>query len=79
MDILKERMTRMYRLTELKLLDPTTNASKAAQLALIGVDLATYIFKIEAEGISAVIGSNSFFNKMRHKAAEAEDTDIRND
>jgi hypothetical protein len=63
--MLKDRILRIYRIMEQKVSNPDISASTAARCALAGQDLATYLFRLEVEGLDAVVGVNNFFDIMK--------------
>jgi hypothetical protein len=65
--ILKDRLTRLYRQLEQRASAATTKAREAAVLAIVAQDIAIKILKLESEGLKALSDKN---NKIANKAAE---------
>ena len=61
--ILKDRLTRLYRHLYLKLESPNTKVGQAAKIADTAQQIATNIFKLEVEGLRGLSYMKTFANK----------------
>jgi hypothetical protein len=73
LEMLKDRMLKIYRMLEERVSDPTTSLSEVAQCASQAADLATYIFRLQVEGSDAVIGEDNFFDIMKERQGDLAD------
>ena len=62
LQILKDRLTRLYRHLYLKLESPNTKVGQAAKIADTAQQIATNIFKLEVEGLRVLSDMNGFIN-----------------
>lgn len=66
MQILKDRLTRLYRQLEQRASSTNTKASDLVEITTVACNIATDIFKLESEGLRAL----SSINKLTNKAAQ---------
>jgi uncharacterized protein YjcR len=61
--ILKDRLTRLYRQLEQRASSTNTKARDVAEIATVACDIAINILKLESEGLRVLPGINNLANK----------------
>ena len=64
MQILKDRLTLLFRHLYLKLESPNTKVGQGAKIADTAQQIATNIYKLEVEGLRGLSDMKTFVNKL---------------
>jgi hypothetical protein len=68
--ILKDRLTRMYRQLEQRASSANTKARDVAEITTVACNIAINILKLESEGLRALYGINKLTNKAAQQISQ---------